>query len=115
MPLLLEPKQRYAVVLESDKDKPAETQPRFWAYALSARESIQLVEEARAYKSDQEIFDKLKTLVVGWDNMVSRDGNVIEFSPDTLGDILTTNEQGELFCKIRDNDFLSESDKKKSE
>lgn len=115
MPLLLEPKQRYAVVLESDKDKPKETRPVFWAYALSARESIAQQKSVEEITSDEQGLDFVKPLIVGWDNMLDADSNLIEYDVDRLGDIVTTSEVWELFRKINANNHVLEDDKKKYE
>jgi hypothetical protein len=95
MPQLLEPGKRYAVCLDSDKEQPSKTRPVFWATCQSARESISIQESVRAAidegRSDIEVIDQLKTLVVGWDNMIDPStSNPIPFDANKLPDILTT-------------------------
>lgn len=109
MPQLLEPGKRYAVCLDSDKDKPQETRPVFWVLAVSARDAIAGVELVQSFTKDAEIVDHLKTLLVGWDNLD------IDFDLEKLPDVLTVSECYELYGKINRNEHLNMEEKKSSE
>lgn len=110
MPRPLEPNQRFPVVLEFDKDKPAETRPTFWFRSLSAREWRKLLREGQANESKLDAaLCVLQAALVGWDHMV-RDGEPVPFNAAELDTIIDTDEVAELFGAFQ----LTLEDKKKS-
>ena len=116
MPKLLEPSQRFAVVLESDKDKPQETQPVFWALAVSARDGIALLEKIKTLagqdNADAEVFKILEGYIVDWSNMTPPSGDPIPFDKAKFQDLLTVEEAWELLRLIRNNNHLTIEEKK---
>jgi hypothetical protein len=119
MPLALEPGQQYPIVLDTDKDKPAESRPTFFARSQSMRgqQSIGTVLELWTKDDDvsiADLFDEtckvLSTVVVGWKHM-----NGMEFTPDALRDVLTYSEARELLRKAMYNQHITQDEKKSTE
>ena len=105
MPILLEPDQRYIVVLDCDKDK--EVKPCFHVRAVSAREAFQTNETIRNCTKNEDVFELLPRFVVGWENMGGMD-----FAADSLQDVLTIPESWELLRAIVGNNHVGELEKK---
>jgi len=110
MPRALEPKTPCPIVLECDKDK--EPQPTFFAESKSYRDSDSMRQEMKATPTDQCGFEILKRNLVGWENMVGRDGSEIKFNPERLADVVTVSEVWELLGKIIANDHVTTEEKK---
>lgn len=117
MPIFLEPDQRFAVVLDSDKDKSP--QPTFWAKSQSMRgqESIADVLDSLGGETSKtarelfgEIVDKLAEVFCGWDHMGDH-----EYSRDGLYGVLTYHEARELLRKVMYNQHVTTEEKKSSE
>ena len=126
MPILSDPDQIFAVVLERDENKPAATRPEFFAKACSARkqrEMYRLLDKFRetADADDMTVddlfdqtFDQLGGLLTGWKNIKSN-GQDVPFDPKALEDVLTYEEARELISLIQHNQYVQEGEKKSSE
>jgi len=110
MPILLEPEQKYPIVLDRDESLDEQTRPTFFASAMSARQSFDIRKVIHSFSDDEQGFDLLQTLVIDWRNVKDED-----FSPDKLLDVLTTTEGWELLRKIVANDHVTASEKKSTE
>jgi hypothetical protein len=118
MPLSLEPGQGYPIVLDSDTSKPVEVQPTFFAKSQSMR-GQQIVGETLDLWSAKDVTvsdlftktcDVLSTVLVGWKNMGG-----IEFSKESLADLLTYSEARELLRKVMYNQHITADEKKSIE
>jgi hypothetical protein len=116
MPISLEPDQRFSVVLDSDKDKPAESRPTFFAKSQSMRGQKALADVLDRLTEDpdvtvEELFedavDALAKVLTGWKHM----GNV-EYSREALYDVLTYAEARELIRKVSYNQHITTDEKK---
>lgn len=114
MPAFLEPDQTFPIVLDIDKDKPADVRPAFMAISVSMRESSKLTvlidtmtEDA---KDSEEIYDRAIAAVMkyvkGWKNMGG-----LEFNEDNLRN-LTFMESRELLRKVYSNQHVQMEEKK---
>jgi hypothetical protein len=119
VPLFLEPGQKYPIVLDSDADKPKESQPTFFAKSQSMRGQQRVGDVLNLYHDNpditqKELFDQtievLGGVVVGWKNM-----NGIEFSSEALRDVLTFNEARELLRGVLFNQHITPDEKKSTE
>lgn len=126
MPLALEPNQSFPVVLESDKDKPAESRPTFFAVACSMRDQrrISSLHERWAdgsnFETVEQLYDEatelLTDLLVGWKNMVDpKTGEAILFDAENINRVLGYVEARELIELIRNNQFMTHEEKKSSD
>ncbi len=113
MPRFLEPNQKFPIVLDSDKDKPIDLRPTFFAKSLSMREQNKLgaqLDEAFAHKTTVAIFDAtcelLKEHLVGWQNMGS-----YEFGCD-VQEFLGHDEAREILRKVLANQHVTPEEKK---
>ena len=114
MPLFLEPDQRFPIVLDSDKDKPAETRPTFYARSQSMRgirkiaEVIDMMDAAADMDEMLKlIIDELMDCLTGWANMGS-----YTFSRESLEIVLTYPEARELIRKVMANQHVQPEEKK---
>jgi hypothetical protein len=118
MPLFLEPGQKYPIVLDVDADKPAESQPTFFAKSQSMRGQQKIGEVldmwGDANLTLKELFDAtiaiLDGVVVGWKNMGG-----IEFSSDEMRNVLNYSEARELLRKVMYNQHITTEEKKSTE
>jgi len=118
MPLFLEPDQKYPIVLDSDADKPKESQPTFFAKSQAMRGQQRISEVLERFHEPDitiaELFEStigvLDGVVVGWTNM-----NGIEFSSESLRDVLSYKEARELLTKVMYNQHITADEKKSSE
>lgn len=118
MPLFLEPGQKYPIVLDSDADKPKETQPRFFAKSQCMRSQQRIGEVLDLWHEEgvtiatlfDQTIDVLDGVVIGWENMGD-----LEFSADAMRDVLTYNEVRELLRKVMWNQHMTADEKKSSE
>ena len=119
MPLSLEPDRRFSVVLKIDKDKPADTQPTFYANSKSMRDAEIMADEFDAMLSDsqngkelhQRTCEMLHKHVVGWKNMGSFS---FPASPQEWHEsgVLTFAEAAELLRAIISNRSINVEEKK---
>ena len=112
MPLVLEPKQRIRIVLESDQKKPREKQPYFLFRALSCREAKKVVRLADTVYEEtvtgEDAIDKLVEAInislIGWGYMIDpvTDKEIV-YDPkvNNLDLIITMPEAQELMEKIQ--------------
>lgn len=114
MPLFLEPEQRFPIVLDSDKDKPKETRPTFFAKSHSMRSQRKLSEQIDAgFAADDvnAIYDANSQLLfenlIDWQNMGGH-----AFSLESIREILSFQEVRELLRKIVSNQHLGPEEKK---
>lgn len=122
MPRALEPNQRFSVVLDFDKAKPEDQQPRFWFRALSLRDYRALYSKVEALEESentdqayQRMMECLSFGLVGWENMVDpQTGEEIAFDIDTLPDIVDPFETRELVYAMAHQNRVSVEDKKNS-
>jgi len=122
MPLATDPEQVFEIVLESDKDKPVDIQPRFMYRYLSMREFRQvgnindsIVAEDTADDAVDKTLKALSVGLIGWENLKDRAGKIIPFDPGKISrieDAIGAIEAQELIAKIL-RQHPSISDKKK--
>ena len=119
MPVFLEPGLSFPVVLESDKDKPAETRPTFFAKSQAMRGQQRIATVLDRLTSDKEVtteqlfsdvVDTLGEVLTGWKSM-----NGIPYSVDALRDVLSYTEARELLRKVAYNQHVTLDEKKSSE
>jgi hypothetical protein len=119
MPLFLEPGQQYPIVLDIDAGKPKESQPTFFAKSQSMRGQQKIGEVLDLWSNSPDIsladlFDAtiavLDGVVVGWKNMGS-----VEFSTDSMKDVLNYSEARELLRKVMYNQHITPDEKKSLE
>lgn len=114
MPIFLEPDQKFSIVLDSDKDKPAETRPTFYVRSLSMREQVKLsagLDAALEQTTTEGIFtatcELLSQYLVGWSNMGS-----FAYGSADVQDFLAHHEARELLRKILANSHVQTEEKK---
>ncbi|MGA1979458.1 MAG: hypothetical protein ABSG99_02680 [Sedimentisphaerales bacterium] len=119
MPLALEPNETFEIILDGDKDKSRETQPRFIYQYLTCRQwrkIAQFNDQLEGIKDAEQVMDKIfetaTTKLVGWVNIVDPQSGPILFDIKKFEDVVTMHEAMELIAKIlkQGRDF---SDKKK--
>lgn len=119
MPIALEPGQQFPIVLDSDAEKPKESQPTFFAKSQAMRGQLKVANVLDLYTENpditaEELFSKtvdvLADVLIGWKNMCG-----IEYSKDALADVLNYSEARELLRKVMHNQYLSHDEKKSSE
>jgi hypothetical protein len=119
MPLFLEPGQKYPIVLDSDADKPKESQPTFFAKSQSMRGQQKIGEVLDLWTntpdvSVEELFfstaNLLAEIIVGWKNMGG-----MTHGKDSLRDFLTYQEARELLRKVMYNQHITADEKKSTE
>jgi hypothetical protein len=110
------------LILGSDKDKPYETQPRFFCPSLNMREQMRLgslLDGITAVKNSVELYETivevLGSVLSGWINMATRDGTPIPYSKEAIFDVLDFREGYELARLALTSSSISESDRKKSD
>jgi len=118
MPVFLEPDQRFPVVLASDKDKPVESRPTFFAKSQSMRGQRRIAAVLDRLTEDKEvthdellddIIEALGGVLTGWQNMGQ------PYSKDALEDVLSYTEARELLRLVAYNQHVSLEEKKSSE
>ena len=103
MPLVLEPKAKFEVVLDCDTHKLKEKQPTFIFKYLSSRKWKEMARLSDAFDKDDSgetaidtVFKAIEMSLVGWRNMIDPDGSQIAFDVEALDDIVTPAEALEL-------------------
>ena len=125
MPIAMDPARTADCWLDIDEPIAAETRPtfvcRFTAMGDKSRFSdiLKAVPEADTDVAAYTLLvDAIFISLVGWRNMVDRDGNSVVFDPDTaktqLLDLLTPMELWELSLKLQLAVNVTEEDLKKS-
>ncbi len=116
MPLFLEPDQRFPIVLDSDKDKPIESRPTFFAKSQSMRGQRKLASVLERMTEDKDVtagqlfddaLDVLASVLVGWENM----GDHV-FSREGLEDVLNYSESRQLMRLVSYNQHVNPEEKK---
>ena len=115
MPISLEPDKSFAVVLDGDKDKPADSRPTFYAKSQTMRghESVLEVIDSKHLPdvTVADVFsrtcDKLSEVICDWSNMGS-----FVFGKAELKDLLTYQEAVELLQKVGRNSHVEPEEKK---
>jgi hypothetical protein len=119
MPIFLEPDQKFPIVLASDKDKPAESRPTFFAKSQSMRGQRRIATVLDRLTEDKEVtadqlftdaVEVLATVLTGWQNM-----NGIAYSKEALEDVLSYSEARELLRGVAYNQHVTVEEKKSSE
>lgn len=123
MPIALDPKAVFRVVLESDQGK--DPRPAFLYRHLSASKIRQIEEVMRRLRADKagpDTWPKIESVILaglaGWENIFDESGNPILYdpaNPKAIFDICTDRELGELMVKIMAGRMLDADDRKKSE
>lgn len=123
MPRLLDPNLTFDIVLDSDKDSVPP--PTFVYRILNGREWLivgevnDLVNEGGELQIKvmlERVYAACVVGLVGWKNMVDRDGNEVPFSVDAIRDIIDPFEAGQdLLPKVLAAGQPSVEDKKKLE
>jgi hypothetical protein len=125
MPISADPDKTAEYVLPTDADKPADTRPTFICRFMTKREYVthgDIIAKARSSpatpEGDAECYHLLQQAiaigVVGWRNMVDRDGNPVPFSTDNFDAVLSDLEIWELAANFPLAIQTSEVDAKKS-
>ena len=122
MPYLSEPGARFAVVLACDRDKPPESQTRFWYEARSARDFRKLLEADAALDRATDtatycdrLFALLRERLVDWENVRDPDAPAtLAFDPSRLEDILDLWEARDMVAAIATAQTLDYASKKNS-
>jgi hypothetical protein len=115
MPRSLDPNAKLTLVLACDVDKPAATQPKIFASAPTLNQQRKLVglltslEQGSIAEKFDAIIDAAAICLTGWENIP------VEFSRDTIGDVLNLEEIVEVFHFLVAGSLPSPDDKKKSE
>ena len=117
MPLILEAKRTFKVVLETDKEK--ENRPYFEFKYLSGRKWKEVADEADAIDDSgsgraaiDQLFKCLQLGLVGWGFMTDPvTDEPIDYDPERLDDIVTIKEAHELLAKFRNQDFEADDQK----
>jgi hypothetical protein len=112
MPIFLEPDQRFPVVLECDKDKPAESMPKFLCKSQSSRGMLRIAEVLdRDYthslaEAVDVIAEEVMEHCVGWEHIPH------EFTLENVKLVLHYYEMRELLRKIAMNQHVQAEEKK---
>lgn len=115
MPRSLDPNARLVMVLACDVDKPQETQPRIFAKAPTLNQQRKLIstlstlDSGNVLEQFDSIIDVAALLLTGWENIP------VEFSRDTIGDVLNLEEIVEVLTFLVSSTQPTAADKKKSE
>ena len=121
MPIASDPEATFNLVLFSDREKPADVQPRFVYRHLTARQWGKVCEThngLESFKSDAEALEKVfgacRIGLVGWENITNPDGGgQMPFDADKLEEVLGISEASELMTMIRASGILGADCKKK--
>jgi len=116
MPRSLDPNSRITMVLEYDLDKPAESQPRFFAKQPTLNQQRKLIGVLSSLNSGGELAEKFDAildaaalLITGWENIP------LPFNKENLGDVLSLEEIIEVLNYLVSQSQPTEDDRKKSE
>jgi hypothetical protein len=124
MPIALDPQETFEIILESDKDKPQESQPRFiyryltcrqWRKLSGYRDELEKLKQDKSATIDNvmnKTIEMASMNLVSWENIFGNDGELITFDKDKFEDIVTIIEANELIVKLS-NQGLTFDDKKK--
>jgi len=110
--LFLEPNQRFPIVLDCDKDKPAESRPTFFCKSQSGRGMIRIAEFLDAERNGnlsetfQQFSEEILEHCVGWENVP------YEFNAESLIQVMNYFEMRELLRKIMLNQHVTPEEKK---
>ena len=124
MPLALDPKQRFKLVLKSDQFTPSEKQPRFVFHFLSGRQwkEAAAIDDQLAQGGSgvvqglSQVCAALRIGLVDWENMIDgATGQPIPYDPADLDRIINLSEAFELLYGMMDRMRLDTDDKKKFE
>jgi len=121
MPVLLEPDQKYPIVLEGDIGKDPE--PTFFAKAQNMRGQTRIATLVDEWSKPDEgttvvsLFDAavelLGDVLTGWKNMIDPvSGQPIEYSVEQLREVLTYNETRQLIRAVMYNTHIDAESKK---
>lgn len=118
MPVFLEPDQKFPIVLASDKEKPADVRPTFFAKSQSMRGQRRIAAVLDRLTEDKEVttdqlfddaIEALATVLTGWSNMGQ------PYSKEALEDVLSYSESRELLRLVSYNQHVTTEEKKSSE
>lgn len=116
MPRSLDPNSRITMVLACDVDKPRESQPRIFAKTPTLNQQRKLIALVDSFKDGGNFADKIDaildtaaSMLTGWENIP------LEFSRDTIGDVLSLEEIVEVLSYLISASQPTADDKKKSE
>lgn len=110
MPRCLDPGADVHLWCEYDAATPEDKRPTFTFRVLSMRD-WRVLKEAEAGKRVDAVRSVLTKDIVGWKNVVDREGNAIPFNRDELEDLLSDDDAVDLMEKLG----VSSTDKKKLE
>jgi len=121
MPLALDPNETFEVVLDSDSGRP--DPPTFLFRYQTAREWREYVrlgdeeENLRSLGSDEvlrRLYEALAGVLVGWKNVLDREGRPVSFRAEDLDAVTTVGEAWELYYAARRQSRLDADGKKNS-
>jgi hypothetical protein len=114
MPISLDPKAVFRVVLEVDEGKSP--QPAFLYRHLSALDSRQTREAIKAQPDRwEQVRLGLLTGLVGWEHLIDpANGQPIAFDAEKIFEICTDQELGEILAKVAAARSMTADDRKKS-
>jgi hypothetical protein len=109
MPAALDKDARKVIVLESDKVKPVDEQPRFIFRPLAMGQWGNVLNQADSIEKSVSGLDAIAALcdvivsagLIDWENMTDIDGKVIRFNKKRLANIITMDEAWEIFMKLQ--------------
>lgn len=118
MPILLSPRSKFPVILDSDRD--AEPKPTFWFRAVDCQKWSEIADafdtariaELRGSDVMRDIVKTLSENLVGWDNMVHPTDGPIPFDTAKVGELVTITEAWELLEKLQAGNRLNHDEKK---
>jgi hypothetical protein len=112
MPLFLEPNQEFPVVLDCDKDKPADSRPTFLCKSQSGRGMIRIAEFLDAERTEGiadtlgKFAEEILEHCVGWKHIP------YDFNAESIVQVLSYFEMRELLRKIMLNQHVTPEEKK---
>lgn len=106
MPILLSPRSRFRVVLDSDAG--AAPEPAFWFRAVDCATSADIADqydnarlkEMRGGDVQRELLNLLQKHLVDWQGMVDQEGEPIAFGSKPLDKLIVMTEAWELLGKF---------------
>lgn len=114
MPKSLDATKDFAIILDSDMQKPIESRPTFYARAMTMRQQIdfsEAIDDAMQAQTTEELFDRncelLSSKITRWTNM-----GEYEFGKTDLRDLLGFDEARELLRKVQANSHVTIEEKK---
>ena len=121
MPLATNPNALFEVVLESDKELPEDKKPVFIYRFLTGLQQIELAQlidtleiQTQGENAINQVYKAATIGLIAWKNVFNESGAPITFDTNKLKEIMGFKEALELAKKVFGQQYISDSDKKKS-